>query len=260
MPGTAMGSSTAGGAGGKRKRSRRAARKAARKAGLPISDLQSGSRAGSRIVLPSSDDEMMNFEARTDEDLREEGISDYERYQELMAMNPALLSPADRVKRSMELLVIGEPGIPEAGEIEGDPYDTVSRFAGRGRKNEQGVLFLPFLQSGHLILLTILLLASLIEYPGFPLTQVPDVYREQILKGIGLTYLVNLGCAFYSRGIAEKKQEPPGFWFGKVLLFGGLSLGELTLAVPTPESARPRLGRKERARQRAREAREASGY
>ena len=37
------------------------------------------------------------------------------------------------------------------------------------------------------------------------------------------------------------KEEPVNFWFAKVFLLGGLALGELSEAVPTP--VRPRNGR-----------------
>ena len=76
---------------------------------------------------------------------------------------------------------------------------------------------------------------------GFPLTQVPDEYRALLLRGIGITFGINLLCAIYSRGIAAKKEEPVNFWFVKVALFGGLALGELSEAVPMP--TKPKNGR-----------------
>mmetsp|Transcript_143433 Transcript_143433/g.267331 ORF Transcript_143433/g.267331 Transcript_143433/m.267331 type:complete len:303 (-) Transcript_143433:91-999(-) len=229
VPKTAADSSTAG--RGRRsasqKRSRRSARKAARKAGLPSSEF----RAATTSALPTTGTEdMVMFKGKTQRQQEEEAVRDVRRMKELIKIDPSTLSPAERVKRQMELLTFGDIGVPTLDEQ--DPYDPISRFAGRGRETKQGILFLPYLQSGHLLLLGILLLCSLIDYPGFPLTQVPEVYREQILKGIGFTYLINLGCAFYSGGIARRKEEPVGFWFGKILLFGGISLGELTLAVP----------------------------
>ena len=69
----------------------------------------------------------------------------------------------------------------------------------------------------------------------------PSEYRELLLQGIGLTFAINAACAVYARGIAAQKNEPVNFWFGKVLLLGGLALGELSDAVPVP--AKPRNGR-----------------
>jgi len=113
-----------------------------------------------------------------------------------------------------------------------EPYDLTARLIGRGLPNKAGVYFLPYLQSGHMLLIGVLLLSSLVSYPGFPLTQVPDEYRTLLLQGFGITYVLNLACAVYARGIAERKQQPLNFWFIKVLLLGGLALGELTDAVP----------------------------
>jgi hypothetical protein len=106
-------------------------------------------------------------------------------------------------------------------------YDTTARLLGRGQASQGGAYLLPYLQSGHMLLLGVLLLSSTISYPGFPLTQVPDEYRALLKEGIVITYAVNAACAFYSRGIAAEKREPVGFWFGKIFLLGGLALGEL---------------------------------
>lgn len=120
-------------------------------------------------------------------------------------------------------------------------YDWTARIIGRGLPNKTGAYLLPYLQSGHMLLIGVLLLCSLISYPGFPLTQVPDAYRSLLLQGLGLNYLINAACAVYARSIAERKQEPVTFWSVKVFLLGGLALGELTEAVPEPTA--PRNGR-----------------
>ena len=64
---------------------------------------------------------------------------------------------------------------------------------------------------------------------GFPLTQVPEEYRALLQQGLVTTYVINAAAAVYSlvSGVAAAKQEPAGFWFGKILLLGGLALGEL---------------------------------
>jgi len=108
-------------------------------------------------------------------------------------------------------------------------YDFTARVLGRGTASQGGAYILPYLQSGHMLLLGVLLLASSISYPGFPLTQVPDEYRALLQQGLLTTYLVNAATAVYSvaTGMASSKQEPVGFWFGKIFLFGGLAFGEL---------------------------------
>ena len=113
-----------------------------------------------------------------------------------------------------------------------DEYDATARIIGRGLPNKAGAYVLPYLQTGHSLLLIVLLISSLISYPGFPLTEVPDEYRALLLRGLGLTYVINAAAAAYSIGIAQKKGEPVGFWVAKVFLLGGLALGELSEAVP----------------------------
>jgi len=122
-----------------------------------------------------------------------------------------------------------------------EPYDWTARFIGRGLPNKAGVYPLPYLQSGHMLLLGVLLLSTIVTYPGFPLTEVPDNFRAIIAQGLGITFVINAVCAVYARGVAASKEEPVGFWTAKVFLLGGLALGELCQAVPMPQ--KPRTGR-----------------
>lgn len=151
----------------------------------------------------------------------------------------AALTPQEQVQeRIMELMSFDTIDERPADE---EPYSYTDRVLGRGLPNKTGAYFLPYVQSGHMLLLGVLLLASLISYPGFPLTELPEAYQSLVLQGIGLTFVINAGTAVYSRGLAEAKEEPVVFWFVKCLLFGGLALGELTNAVPTP--MKPKNGR-----------------
>ena len=45
-------------------------------------------------------------------------------------------------------------------------YDNTARILGRGTASQGGAYLLPYLQSGHILLLGVLLLASTISYPG----------------------------------------------------------------------------------------------
>ena len=45
-------------------------------------------------------------------------------------------------------------------------YDNTARILGRGTASVGGAYILPYLQSGHMLLLGVLLLASTISYPG----------------------------------------------------------------------------------------------
>lgn len=117
-----------------------------------------------------------------------------------------------------------------------DEYDWDSRILGRGLPNQAGVYVQPYLQSGHTLLLLILLLCATVDYPGFPLTSLPFTIREWLQRGIQITYLINTGVAVRAALVAASKGEPVAFWAGKCFLFGGLSLYELKTAVPGKEA------------------------
>ena len=145
-------------------------------------------------------------------------------------------APQSATEKLMELFAFD--AIDERPAVELDEYDTTARYIGRGLPNKAGAYVLPYLQSGHMLLLGVLLLSTFVTYPGFPLTQVPDEYRDLLKEGLVLTYVLNFAAAFYSRGIAIKKEQPAVFWMVKVALLGGLALGELTEAVPEPKGKR----------------------
>ena len=46
------------------------------------------------------------------------------------------------------------------------PYDMTARLIGRGVASTGGAYLLPYLQSGHMLLLGVLLLCSIVSYPG----------------------------------------------------------------------------------------------
>jgi len=150
---------------------------------------------------------------------------------------PVADAPKTAQESLMELLSFDQIDERPANE---EPYDLTARLIGRGLPNSADVYLLPYLQSGHILLLLVLLLSSFISYPGFPLTQVPDEYRGLLQIGLVITYAINAVCAVYARGIAEAKQQPVSFWTAKVLLLGGLALGELTEAVPEPPAPKKR--------------------
>jgi hypothetical protein len=130
-------------------------------------------------------------------------------------------------------------------------YDWTARVIGRGLPVSSGAYPLPYLQSGHMMMVLTLLLSTSVTYPGFPLTEVPTEYREILQQGIGLTYGINALAAVYARGIAERKQEPVNFWTAKTFLLGGLALDELAKAVPDPL---PEYKQRQQRQQRQRES------
>eukprot|EP00308_Calcidiscus_leptoporus_P025655 CAMPEP_0119355666 /NCGR_PEP_ID=MMETSP1334-20130426/4473_1 /TAXON_ID=127549 /ORGANISM="Calcidiscus leptoporus, Strain RCC1130" /LENGTH=329 /DNA_ID=CAMNT_0007369553 /DNA_START=12 /DNA_END=1002 /DNA_ORIENTATION=+ len=181
---------------------------------LPVQNLESASVGES---LPTFDDFRRRDEAR-----------------QASAVNPVaprdteVKAPQDRLLELLTFDKIDERPLNE------EPYDWTARLIGRGLPNAAGAYILPYLQSGHLLLVLVLLLSTFISYPGFPLTEVPDEYRELLRQGFLTTYVINTVAAVYSIGISAAKQQPVWFWCLKVWLLGGLALGELSEAVPDP--------------------------
>jgi len=88
---------------------------------------------------------------------------------------------------------------------------------------------LPFLQSGHLVVLGFSLLCAFIDYPGLPFTELPDAYRQFFQQGLLIVYIINAALAYLSIGAAKRRDQNSFFWALKVFLLGGLAWNELNL-------------------------------
>jgi hypothetical protein len=152
-------------------------------------------------------------------------------------------------------------------EIEKDPdfmfqsgnatneYDMAAALIGTGRPNKQGIYVLPYLQSGHILLLLVVLLCAFVYYPGFPLTELDDEIREWLKRGLGLTYLVNAVLAGFAYRAAKLRSQPPLFWAAKTALLGGLSFQELRTNVLL-DSEKSTIASQRGGRKRSRKARD----
>jgi hypothetical protein len=143
-------------------------------------------------------------------------------------------------------------------EIEKDPdymfqtgnatneYDMAAALIGTGRPNKQGIYVLPYLQSGHILLLLVVLLCAFVYYPGFPLTELDDEIREWLKRGLSLTYGVNAVLAAFAYRAAKLRSQPPPFWAAKTAFLGGLAFQELRSNVLLDSEKAKQLGQKGR--------------
>ncbi|CAM9620480.1 unnamed protein product [Ectocarpus sp. 12 AP-2014] len=119
---------------------------------------------------------------------------------------------------------------PEADSEEAlfttESYDAFSSVLGEG-KPFVGIAN-SYLQSGHTVLLALVLLCGFIEVPGFPLTSLPYDVREFLKTGLLVTYVINAGIAYLSYLEAKRIGQPAGFWAVKGFVLGGLSFNELS--------------------------------
>lgn len=88
----------------------------------------------------------------------------------------------------------------------------------------------PYLQTGHGILLLVTLLAALVYAPGNPLTEFPPEIRSFLKTGLTVTYSINLILAVQAFLLAQSKNLPSVFWAGKTLLLGGVAFYEISQA------------------------------
>lgn len=86
----------------------------------------------------------------------------------------------------------------------------------------------PYLQTGHGILLIITLLGALVYAPGNPLTEFPPEIRQFLRQGLMVTYSINFVLALQAFFNARSKNLPGVFWAAKTFLLGGVAYYEIT--------------------------------
>jgi hypothetical protein len=132
-----------------------------------------------------------------------------------------------------------------------EEYDIIPSIFGSGKLLGIPV---PYLQTGHGILLLVCLLAGFIYAPGNPLTEFPVEIRTFLKSGLGVVYSINTVLAVQAFFVAKGKNLPGIFWAIKTFLLGGVAYFEIRSAVdPTKKGAnadaRPYLSdRKSRSR------------
>lgn len=178
------------------------------------------------------------------EDVKEERSIEVEKARKALPTNTIReLTQAYRTKGKEAQVLIDElekdPDFMfQTGNPEGE-YDLTSAIIGTGSPNKQGVYVLPYLQSGHLLLLLVTLLCTFVYYPGFPLTELEDSVRGYLKVGLALTYTLNAGLAILAYKDAQKRGQPAAFWALKTAFFGNIAFNELRRNAPlSPESGK----------------------
>lgn len=115
----------------------------------------------------------------------------------------------------------------DASFFEGEEYGVVSALLGEGAEKFLGVP-LPTLQIAHTIGALACLLMASVEYPGFPLTDLPGPVRGALGGGLGVTYSINAVLAGLALFKAGERGQPAALWFVKTLTVGGLAFDQLT--------------------------------
>ena len=108
-----------------------------------------------------------------------------------------------------------------------EEYDIIPAIFGSGKLLN---IPIPYLQTGHGILLIIILLSALIYAPGNPLTEFPIEIRNFFKTGLQLTYIINTVISIFASQKAKSKNLPSTFWTIKCFLLGGIAYYELSQA------------------------------
>lgn len=111
--------------------------------------------------------------------------------------------------------------------FEQQEYTTVSALLGERAKLFLGLPTGP-LQVGHFIGALVIVLMAFIDYPGFPLTNLPSPLRGALQGGLGSVYTINFVLTLLAILKAGERGQPALLWIGKVLTVGGLAFDQLT--------------------------------
>lgn len=123
-----------------------------------------------------------------------------------------------------------------------EEYGTVSALLAEGAKPFLGIPSGP-LQAGHFIGALTIGLMAFVEYPGFPLTNLPSPIRGALQGGLGTIYAINLVLAVFAVFKAGERGQSPVLWGIKTFSVGGLAFDQLT-QLPTTEEVNKRLAKK----------------
>jgi hypothetical protein len=140
--------------------------------------------------------------------------SNQEEYMRVMQLNP--FADADDTMFTEEYDIF--PSIFGSGKLLGIPV--------------------PYLQTGHGILLIICVLAGYIYAPGNPLTEFPLEIRNFLKTGLTVVYSINAVLAVQAYFEARSKNLPALFWSAKTFVLGGVAFFEIKKAQdPTKPAA-----------------------
>lgn len=222
---------------------------AAARAGYSVTGAEGGSEAGKQLEdLFDSREFLERKREKQLEDVATQGKassviptkkkikrSDVAAYNKLLEMDP--LADQDpnyfeddgKIDFISALLGDVEPGV--GNDSDGD----ANRAGGKVQKRTSflGIGSGP-LQVGHFIGALGVVLMAFVEYPGFPLTNLPDQLRGSLQGGLATIYLVNTVLAVFAAISAPSRNQPSLLWGAKTFAVGGIAYDQL-MQIPTPE-------------------------
>ena len=171
--------------------------------------------------------------------------SDVKAYTRLLEMDPL----ADEDSSYFEDENDGNISVIQAllGDVEpgvGNDTDEVSNKSGNRVQKKTSFLGIGSgpLQVGHFIGALGVVLMAFVEYPGFPLTNLPSPLRGALQGGLATIYGVNLVMAVIAAFSAPGRNQPALLWGAKTFAVGGIAYDQL-MQIPTPAELEERARR-----------------
>mmetsp|Transcript_12593 Transcript_12593/g.19408 ORF Transcript_12593/g.19408 Transcript_12593/m.19408 type:complete len:391 (+) Transcript_12593:66-1238(+) len=168
--------------------------------------------------------------------------SDVAAYTKLLEMDPL----ADEDSSYFEDENEGNISIIQAllGDVEpGVGTDTDEASNKSGNRVQKKTSFLGIgsgpLQVGHFIGALGVVLMAFVEYPGFPLTNLPSQLRGALQGGLATIYGINLVMAVIAALSAPGRNQPALLWGAKTFAVGGIAYDQL-MQIPTPKEVEER--------------------
>lgn len=168
--------------------------------------------------------------------------SDVKAYTKLLEMDPL----ADEDSSYFEDENDGNISIIQAllGDVEpGVGTDTDEASNKSGNRVQKKTSFLGIgsgpLQVGHFIGALGVVLMAFVEYPGFPLTNLPSQLRGALQGGLATIYGINLVMAVIAALSAPGRNQPALLWGAKTFAVGGIAYDQL-MQIPTPQELEER--------------------
>ena len=166
--------------------------------------------------------------------------SDVKAYTKLLEMDPladedsSYFEDEDGIDIISALLGDVEPGV-------GDDTDEVTNKSGKRVQKKTSFLGIGSgpLQVGHFIGALGVVLMAFVEYPGFPLTNLPTPLRGALQGGLATIYGINLVLAVIAALSAPGRNQPAILWCAKTFAVGGIAYDQL-MQIPTPEELEER--------------------
>jgi len=130
--------------------------------------------------------------------------------------------------KAFEELLEAEPNADmDDSFFEKEEYGTVSALLGEGSSDFIGIPPGP-LQLGHFIGALGIIICAFVEYPGFPLTNLPTPLRSSLQGTLGTVYIINAVLAVLAFLKAPEKGTSSVLWAVKTFTVGGLAYDQLT--------------------------------